>query len=87
LRKVFDFRRTLLQPNAQSYGFLDAWSDVTADKFLPEYFPEHIPFELKCQALVAQLHLREKQERFMRSKGENGMFMSRVLVLSGKGYI
>jgi hypothetical protein len=43
LRKIFDLRRTLLQPNAQSYGFLEAWSDVTADKFLPEYFPEHIP--------------------------------------------
>jgi hypothetical protein len=66
--EIFDFRRMPFQLNAQSHELLEVWSDEVVDEFLPVYYPEHDPFEFKCQALVARLYVRENQERFMHFK-------------------
>ena len=60
------------QPNAQSHKFLEVWGDDTAVKFFPMYFPEHGPFEFKCQALIARFYVRKNQKRFMHFKDEIG---------------
>ena len=70
LREIFDFRRMPFQLNAQSHELLEVWSDEVVDEFLPVYYPEHDPFEFKCQALVARLYVRENQERFTHFKDE-----------------
>ena len=87
LRTLFDFRRMPLQLNAQSHELLEVWGDDTVDEFLPMYFPEHDPFEFKCQALVARLYVRENQKRFMHFKDENDESKGRVLVLTGEGSV
>jgi hypothetical protein len=75
------------QLNAQSHELLEVWSDDIVDEFLPVYFPEHDPFEFKCQALVARLFVRENQGRFTHFKDENGESKGRVLVLTGEGSV
>ena len=77
----------LLQLNAQAHELLKVWSDCIVDEFLPVYFPEHGPFEFKCQALVARLFVRENQGRFTHFKDENGESKGRVLVLTGEGSV